>query len=165
MVFEWADDPRGRAGDQGARRHITGHDRAGGDQCFLANGHAGQDGGAGADGRAAADARGRAGPLAVALGRTVAIGGPRPEIVDEHHAVRDKHFIFNGYAFTDEAVALDLAARPDDGIFLNLDERADQCVIADGAAVEIAEAGQLDIFTKLHVVGDSQCGIGMIHRC
>jgi hypothetical protein len=65
-----------------------------------------------------------------------------------------KHLILDRNPFTNEAMAGDLAVLPDLHTFLDLHERPDLRVVPDLAAIEIHEAVDLDVPTKLNVWRD-----------
>jgi hypothetical protein len=70
--------------------------------------------------------------------------------------VADEDLVLDLDALADERVALNLAAPPDHGSFLDLDERSDLRLVADFTAVEIDELGELHIFSQLHVRCDTE---------
>ena len=65
--------------------------------------------------------------------------GSRPgiQIVDEHDAMSNKNIILDRDSFADECMRRDLAAPPDDGVFLHLDKRSHLGFVTDCAAVEV----------------------------
>src|SRR3954470_13814328 len=119
-------------GAQGARR-IAGHHRAGrnipGDhrsrpyQGALADADAAQDRGVAADRSAILD-EGLFHLPFIADGLAID-AGPRGLVIDEHHAMTDKHVVTDMHAFTDKSVRRNLAAFPDAGAALDLDKGAD----------------------------------------
>ncbi len=58
-------------------------------------------------------------------------------VVDECHAMADENAILNIDTFTDKRVTGDFAILSNSGVFLNFDEGANLCVIADFTAVEV----------------------------
>ncbi len=132
---------RGIAGDDGVRRHIPCDHAARADDGARADGDAAQNRRVAADGSAALHQRCLALPVGSALLTAVGGSGAREAIVDEHDAVTDEDLVFQRHALADERVALHLDFVAEAGAALDLDERADGAVVADGAAVEVAEAG------------------------
>jgi len=65
-------------------------------------------------------------------------------IVDEHHPVSDKDFIFNHYRFANKGVRRYLAPRTDIGTNLNLNECTNPSLIADNAIIQIDKVGMMD---------------------
>src|SRR5439155_8342536 len=65
-----------------------------------------------------------------------------------------EHLVLDRHTFADEAVALDLAARPDLRALLDLHERADRRLVPDLAAVKIDERVQPYVAPQLDVRGD-----------
>jgi hypothetical protein len=65
----------------------------------------------------------------------------RYEIVNKHHPVSYKDFVLNGNTLANEAVAGDLAACSDRGVFLNFYESTDLSPVANAASVKIDEQG------------------------
>ncbi len=63
--------------------------------------------------------------------------------------------VLDGDAFADEGVALDLAVPADGGIFLDFHESPDLGAVADGAAIQVDEFGELDIFNIVKNVDDT----------
>jgi hypothetical protein len=57
----------------------------------------------------------------------------------------DEHLVLDGDAFAQEGVRRDLAARADTRASLDLDQGADLCLVADGAAIEIDWTGMVDL--------------------
>ncbi len=68
----------------------------------------------------------------------------------------DEDVVLDGHPFTDEGVAGDLAVAADCGVLLDFNEGADLGVVADRAAVEVDEFGELDVLSQFHVVGDAK---------
>ena len=60
-----------------------------------------------------------------------------PSVVDKYDSMTNEHFVFDRYCVTDKRVRRDFAARTDEGVFLNLNERADFAVLSDGTTVEV----------------------------
>ena len=75
-------------------------------------------------------------------------------VVDKGHAVADENVVFDRHALADKRVAGNLAAAAHAGIFLDLDERADLGFVADLAAVQVDELGELYAFSQLHIGRD-----------
>src|SRR5213075_2859945 len=69
-------------------------------------------------------------------------------------AMAHEHVILDGHALAHERMAGNLAAAPDFGPLLDLDERADLRVVPDFAPVEVGEGEDLDVFTQLDRIGD-----------
>ena len=69
----------------------------------------------------------------------------------------DEDVVLDGHAFTDEAVAGDLAVLSDSGPFLYFDERPYFGVVADFTAIEVHEVLDLYVVPKFYVRGDSFC--------
>ena len=69
----------------------------------------------------------------------------RVQVVDEHHAVTDEHFILDRHPFANERVARNLAVRANHRVFLNLHERPDARIVADAAAIQIDEGIYPDV--------------------
>ena len=63
----------------------------------------------------------------------------------------DEYLGLDGNAFADEGMARDLAAIADPRALLNLDERADLCLVADLAAVEVDEGKDPNVSAQLNV--------------
>ena len=78
------------------------------------------------------------------------------DIVDERHAVTDEDVVFDGDAFANKGMAGNLAIAADGGILLDLDECANLGVIADLAAVQVDELGELDVLAQLYVRCDTE---------
>jgi len=76
----------------------------------------------------------------------------RVAIVDEHDTVADKNLVFYGDALADESVRRDLAQSTHDGVFLNLNERANLALVADAATVKIDEVINLHRSAELNVL-------------
>jgi hypothetical protein len=97
------------------------------------------------DYRAAADRGGPAHPRAFhrpmlfGFQRALPVGGARMAVVDEDHTVADKYFVLDLDPGADKAVAGNLAAPANACAALDFDERADDGLVADAAAVKIDE--------------------------
>src|SRR5713226_6316898 len=76
-------------------------------------------------------------------------------VVDEGYAVAHENIVFNGHPFANKAVTRDLTILANLGVLLNLDKGAYLSVVADFAAIEIDELGELHIFSQLHIGGDA----------
>ena len=81
--------------------------------------------------------------------------GPRIGVVDERHAMADEDVVFDVHSFANKSMAGNLAVPADAGVFLNLDERADLCFVADLASIEIDEFRKLHVFAEFHVRRDA----------
>ena len=86
-------------------------------------------------------------PVCFRLQRAARRGRARVLVIDEINAVADEDFVFDRDAFTDESVAryFAVAAYPD--TFLNLDEGADLCAVADLAAIQVDEVINRHVLT------------------
>src|SRR5262245_26362808 len=156
----------GTPGRDRSRRHVFGHNGTSPHQRAGANCHTGQDHRPAADGCALAHTGLDDLPVRLGLGLAVA-RSPRVEVVDEHHSVTDKDFVFNRYAFTDERVARDLAPGADGSVFLDLDKAPDARLVADSAAVQIHEAVNGDVTTQPDVGRDANAVgrvVSFVHR-
>ena len=76
-------------------------------------------------------------------------------IIDERHTVTDEYLGLDGHAFADEGMTRDLATSADSRALLNLDERADLCLVADLATVKVDEGEDPHVATELDVRRDS----------
>src|SRR5947207_6601440 len=95
------------------RSHVAGDHGARPDERAGPDPDSAEDHRSGAQGRPALDYRPAQFPVSPGLQRPVLGGRPGIAVIEEQHAVTDEDLILNGYAIADEAVALDLAARPD----------------------------------------------------
>jgi len=68
----------------------------------------------------------------------------------------NEDFVFDGDSFADKGMALDLASRSDDHIFLNFHETTDPAVIANRTAVEVNKAVHPYVFPELDVLRDPE---------
>ena len=134
------------AGDDDIVGHIFNNYAAGADNGICPDGDPAHDGRVRPDGSPFFDKRWNDLPILIPLNQTGFIGCPREFIVDKHHAMADKDFVFDGDAFADEGVALNLAAFADKGVFLNLNKGAYSGFIVDSAAVKIDEIVEDDVF-------------------
>ncbi|MGX1283756.1 hypothetical protein AB7M50_002881 [Bradyrhizobium elkanii] len=75
-----------------------------------------------------------------------AAGGER--VVDEHHPVSDETILADGNELADEGMRLHPCARPDDDALLDFCEGADEAVVAELAAIEVAGLNDLDAFAE-----------------
>src|SRR6266568_6745657 len=121
--------PRGTPRHDGIRRDAAGDYASGTHHGILADRQVGQDGGARPNRSSALDQGGCDFPILLGLQGAARRRGVRVDIVDERHSVPDEDVVLNGYAFTDEGVAGDLAVAPDPGVLLDLDKCADLGVI------------------------------------
>ena len=132
--------------------YIFSDNAAGADDGVFTDGDSAEDGGIGADGGTffvwLSDTTSQSDSVLKSAG---ICGGTWVKVVGEHDAVADEDFVFDGDAFADEGVALDLAVFADGGVFLYFDEGADLGIVADGAAVEVDEVVELDVFAKDNV--------------
>jgi hypothetical protein len=72
-------------------------------------------------------------------------------IVDEHHAVPDENFVFDGDAGTNERMTRNFAALADMRIALNLDERAQLRAVSHAASVKVYERSEPHALAQNHV--------------
>lgn len=135
------------------RSDVAGHDRPGTDQGAGTDRHTTQYHRAAADRGPTADTRGDHAPVLLGL-KSAPGGGPRVQVVDEHHAMPHEDLVFNRYTFTNERVTLNLAVGANRDVFLNLDERADARIVADFTTIEVNERVQGDVFPQPDVRGD-----------
>src|SRR6266436_7322453 len=77
------------------------------------------------------------GPILFGLQFTVRGDRTWIAVVDECDAMTDENAILNIDTFTDKRVTGDFAILSNSGVFLNFDEGANLCVIADFTAVEV----------------------------
>jgi hypothetical protein len=94
-------------------------------------------------------------PIPVGLWLTVRIGCPRGAVINKHHAMADKHLIFNSHTLADEAMTRDFAPSPDPGSTLDFDERSDSAVVADFASVKVDERAHPYARPQPHIIGDA----------
>lgn len=139
-------DSGGITGGYGVVRDIFGDDAAGADDCAFTDSNAAHDGGVGADGCALSDYRRDDLPVLFRLKAAGFNGGARIAVVDKHHAVADKGFVFDGHAFADKRMALDFAVFADKSVFLDLDKGSYFGPVPDGAAIEINEIAEKNVF-------------------
>src|SRR5580658_7667956 len=109
---------------------VTSNDGVGGDvfcdHCarsyngIFTNAEVGKDSGARPDGGAFLDDRFLDLPVGFGLQTSTGGSGTWVGIIDEHHAMADKNVVFDGYTFTDEGVAGDLAAFSNRSLLLDL---------------------------------------------
>src|SRR5438093_2195844 len=109
------ESPRRHAGHNGTARDIPRHHRAGADKSARADAYASENDGPRADGCPPLDQCSLELPVRRRLQLTPRVRRGGMLVVDEHNAVADEDLVFDGDAVTDERVALDLAARADDG--------------------------------------------------
>ena len=64
-------------------------------------------------------------------------------------------FVLDGDSLADEGVALNLAAFTNEGVLLDFDEGADFGAVVYGAAVEVDEIVEDDVFTQFDVRSNS----------
>ena len=64
--------------------------------------------------------------------------------------MRNKTVIPNGDEFTDKRMRLDPAALADGGSFLDFNERADECLISDPAAIKIYRLNNGNVFAEVN---------------
>jgi hypothetical protein len=86
-------------------------------------------------------------------------------IVDEADMMADKAFVLDRHAFANESVRTDFASRPDDGIFLDFDERADLGFIADRANIQIDENANPCIPPNPDIRRDAPCLFWIESHC
>ena len=125
-------------------RHIAGDRAAGADQRILTDGHATHDGRVRADTGASLDQRGN--DLPVVRGQQFAgvTRRPRIAIVGEANVGADKGAVLDPHTGWDEGEGLDLDVVAQHHAALDLHERGDFAVVANGAAVQIDELGVWD---------------------
>ena len=133
---------------------IFGDHAAGADDGAFTDGDAAEDGGVGAERCSGFNDCGNDLPVGFGLQAAAVGGGLGVEVVREHDAVADEDLVLDGHALADESVALDLAVPADGDVFLDFDEGADLGAVADGAAVEVDEVVQLDVFAKDDIRSD-----------
>ena len=80
---------------------------------------------------------------------------PRIAIIDKRHSVSDEDLGLDRHAFTNEGMTRDLATIANLRAFLDLNERADPCVVANLAAVKIDEGINPNVATESDVGRDS----------
>src|SRR5712691_527896 len=73
----------------------------------------------------------------------------------------DKDLVLDGHAFADEGVTRDLDVASDFSIPLDFHKRADLCIVADVATVEVDESMNLNIHAQL----DVRCDSAKFHCC
>ncbi|EGE59471.1 hypothetical protein RHECNPAF_2190073 [Rhizobium etli CNPAF512] len=159
-------DPGRDTGNNGAVRHILGHDSAGADLGGLSDCHAGKNGGVAADRCMALDQCGNDDPVGLRLQTAVRVDGARVSVIGEHHPVADKNAVLERHAFAEEGVAGDFAVFADDDVFLDFNEGADARSRANRAAVQIhkismvnnAAVVQLDVRGNHPVSSPTQTG-------
>src|SRR5204863_2879452 len=147
-------NPRGVARHDAARGHILGDDAASPDDGSLANLDATQNRGARANRRSFPHDRRHDVPVVPGLQFPPLVHRSRISIVDERHAMSDKHLILDLDPFADEGVAGNFHPAPHRGAALNLDKRAYFRLVPDLAAVEVDELENLDVAAKLDVIRD-----------
>src|SRR5207342_1676817 len=138
---------------------VPGHHRTGADRGPGPDPDAAEDRRPGADRGAALDHRRQQLPVGLALQLAVAVGRPRPLIVDERDPVADEDLVLDRDPVADEGVALDLAGAADAGAALDLDEGADAGAGADLAAVEVGEGVDGDVLAEGDVVEQAMRGL------
>ena len=67
----------------------------------------------------------------------------------------DEYLGLDGHAFADEGMARDLATSANSRALLNLDKRADLCLVPNFAAIKVDESKDLDVATEPDVWRDS----------
>jgi hypothetical protein len=143
--------PRRVTCDNRAWRNIFRHDAAGSDRRSFANFYAAQNGCIGSNGGSSFDNRRDAVPIRFGLKLPTRGGGSRKTVIDKHHTVANKDFIFQRHSFADEGVAGDFAPVSYSRALLDFDKRADFDIVADLAAIEVREGENLDPLAKLHI--------------
>src|SRR5580698_2546248 len=149
--FNVTQDPGRISGDDRVGWDIFGDHAARADNRVFTDGGIAQNRDAGANGRAPANDGALDFP--VSLGLQLPAGGcsPRIAVVNKGHTMTDEDVIFDHDSFTDKAVTGYLAALPDCGVLLNLDERADFRLVAYFTSVKVDELSQSDIGAQLDV--------------
>src|SRR5207247_891475 len=141
-------------GDDCPGRDVPRHDRPRSNNGALADRDAPEQHRPGTDRGTAFHQRRNHPPVPLRLQPTAVRRGAGVEVVDEADVVPHEHLVLDRHTFTDEAVALDLAARPDLRPLLNLHERADRRLVADLAAVQVDERVDAHVPPQLDVRGD-----------
>src|SRR3569623_3779889 len=146
--------PSRHARDHLVGRYVYGYHRPGADQRALPDGDAGKNYDARTYRGAAAHARWHHLPILVRLQTPSGSRSSGTRIVDETYVVADKALLFNMNAFANKCMGADLAPRADRRVSLDLDERSNASLIANGAAVQIDKATDDDIATDSDIVGN-----------
>ena len=133
-------------------RNVISDDRAGSDQCPLADRHTRDDRRVGTDGGRPLDTGRLNAPIRFALRGAVWVGGARIAVIGKHHAMADEHLVLNDHTFANKCMRGNLAPRADRSVLLNFDERADPGLVTYAAAVEIDLVWMiyLDVAAKHH---------------
>lgn len=123
---------------------IFGNNGAGSDHDLIADRNR-QDGGIGSDTDAVAK-------FSVSPKRRLFRRSAGSEkVVDEHRPMRDETIIANGDELADERVRLNPATLPDLCPFLDFNERPDEGVVADFAAIEIDRLHDSDVPAEFYI--------------
>src|ERR1700744_271914 len=76
-------------------------------------------------------------PISFCLQIAIGSRSSRIAVIDEHHPVPDEDVVLYNDAFTDKGVTGNLTASSDTGIFLDLYECADLCLVSDLAPIQV----------------------------
>ena len=79
------------------------------------------------------------------------VDGFRVTVVNEADMVANETLVLNRHAFANEGMAGYLTILSDHRILLDFDKRTDFSVIANRAAIEIDEPGELNVFAETDV--------------
>ena len=95
----------------------------------------------------------------------LAAGRPagREGVVDEHHAMADEAVLADGHQLADEGMRLHARARADYRALLDFGEGADEAVVADAAAIEIAGLDHLHARAEGDVADAGLVQLGPVH--
>jgi hypothetical protein len=117
-------------GDNFSIGYIARDDRTGANHRGYSDLHAGHDDRTRSDARTATDVNGFhfPGVILCCLHRRMAI-------VDKHHTMADKHFVFDYHPGANKCMTLNTTTPAYDRIALNLDKSADARIVSDGASI------------------------------
>jgi hypothetical protein len=136
--------PRGVTYVEAGLSDIFGYDRAGPDDCTVAD-RDWEDGSVCPDAHAIAK-------LGLAPEAPLRRRAPGNEwIIDKHRPVRNEAIVPNRDQIADERVGLNPAPLADGCSFLYLNERSDEAIISDRAVIEINGLHDSDVFAKCNV--------------
>src|SRR5688572_14471039 len=154
---EPAQQARGVAGIDAGDVDVSRDHGAGADHHVVADAHR-QNRRVGADRHARADA-GRLPQFAPPLRGSAAGEG----VVDEHDTVRDHAVLADLHQLADERVGLHFRARSDRDALLDLDERTDEDIIREPAAVQIGRLDDRHVAAERHVHEGRLPDAGLAH--
>ena len=146
---------RGIARHSRIRRDVFGDNTAGPNNGVFADSDAAQQRCARTDGSAALNQRSLAIPIFFGLEFSQGARCSWVAIIDKRDPVSDEYLGLDGYAFANERMTRDLATSSDSRALLNLDKRADPCLVANLAAIKVDEGKDLDVATEPDVWRDS----------